>query len=90
MIEVKLAEENAALKERVASLIDSIDGKNATLDSLRRYADGLIKREQAALVRVADLEKKYSRLLDSSIKDCADAYEAGRRFGEDDRTSEHD
>ncbi len=88
----ELTEENAALKERVANLTDSIAGKNATLDSIRQYADGLIKREQAALECVAELEKKYNQLLDRTTKEVSDAYIMGRRFyeDEDDRTSEHD
>lgn len=64
MIEVKLAEENAMLRERVANLSDSIDGKNATLNSIRQYADGLIKREKAALDRVAELEHSVADAIE--------------------------
>ena len=49
--ERRLKEENA----------DRIEGKNATLGSLRQYADGLVKREQAALERVKELDAKIEQ-----------------------------
>ena len=44
-------------RTHVANLEDSIAGKNAALDSLRQYADGLVKREATAEDRMAVLVK---------------------------------
>jgi hypothetical protein len=48
---------------RVADLSDMINGKNATIDSLRQYADGLVKREQTAKTRVAMLEDRLVSMV---------------------------
>jgi hypothetical protein len=44
----------------INDLRDRLDGKNGALDSLRQYCDGLIKREQAALERIRELELTIS------------------------------